>query len=134
MPLYASGRRTFDEVLAKNTSGGDDPAVVANVSSLSGFVPSPFMSREHRRRACPDPMAEPEVTGSAVCIQLKPVSNARFGDQVAGVSGIGLQFAAQIGQVHPQVIRFGLVARPPHLLKELLLRYQPVDVAYQDFQ
>jgi short-subunit dehydrogenase len=31
MPLYASGRRTFDEVLAKNTSGGDDPAVVAKV-------------------------------------------------------------------------------------------------------
>ena len=79
-------------------------------------------------------MAEPEVTGSAVCIQLKPVSNARFGDQVAGVSRIRLQLAAQIGQVHPQVIRFGLLARPPHLLKELLLRYQPVDVAYQDFQ
>lgn len=31
MPLYASGRRTFNEVLAKNTSGGDDPAVVAKV-------------------------------------------------------------------------------------------------------
>ena len=31
MPLYASGRRTFDEVLAMNTSGGDDPAVVAKV-------------------------------------------------------------------------------------------------------
>jgi hypothetical protein len=78
--------------------------------------------------------AEPEVTGSAVCIQLKPVSNARFGDQVAGVGRIRLQLAAQVGQVHPQVIRFGLVGRPLHLLEELLLCDQPVDVAYQDFQ
>ena len=31
MPLYASGRRTFDEVFAKEASGGDDPAVVAKV-------------------------------------------------------------------------------------------------------
>ncbi|RXZ67884.1 oxidoreductase [Agromyces albus] len=31
LPLYASGRRTFDEVFAKEASGGDDPAVVAKV-------------------------------------------------------------------------------------------------------
>jgi NAD(P)-dependent dehydrogenase (short-subunit alcohol dehydrogenase family) len=31
LPLYASGRRIFDEVLTKNTSGGDDPAAVAKV-------------------------------------------------------------------------------------------------------
>jgi hypothetical protein len=31
MPLYASGRQAFDEVLAKNTSGGNDPADVAKV-------------------------------------------------------------------------------------------------------
>lgn len=30
LPLYASGRRIYDEVLAKNTSGGD-PSVVAKV-------------------------------------------------------------------------------------------------------
>jgi NAD(P)-dependent dehydrogenase (short-subunit alcohol dehydrogenase family) len=31
LPLYASGRRTFDEVFAKESSGGDDPTVVAKV-------------------------------------------------------------------------------------------------------
>lgn len=42
MPLYASGRRTFDEVLAKDTSGGDDPAVVAKaiVAAASDRMPS----------------------------------------------------------------------------------------------
>ena len=36
-----------------------------------------------------------------VCIQSKPVSDARFGDQVARVGGVRLQLPAQIGQVHP---------------------------------
>ena len=42
-----------------------------------------------------------DVTGSGVGVELKPVSDARFGDQVARVGGVGLEFPAQIGQVHP---------------------------------
>ena len=56
MPLYASGRRTFDEVLAKNTSGGDDPAVVAKVIVAAATDRNPKLRRtagstaaEHQR-------------------------------------------------------------------------------------
>ncbi|CAN7324233.1 oxidoreductase [Arthrobacter sp. LjRoot78] len=45
MPLYASGRRTFDEVLAKNTSGGDDPAVVARVIVAAASDRNPRLRR-----------------------------------------------------------------------------------------
>ena len=45
MPLYASGRRTFDEVLAKNTSGGDDPAVVAKVIVAAATDRNPKLRR-----------------------------------------------------------------------------------------
>ncbi|MER6938161.1 oxidoreductase [Nocardioides sp. NPDC127514] len=31
MPLYAAGRRNYDELITKNLSSGDDPAVVAKV-------------------------------------------------------------------------------------------------------
>ncbi len=43
LPLYASGRRTFDEVLANNTSAGDDPAVVAKaiVAAATDRSPKP---------------------------------------------------------------------------------------------
>ena len=45
MPLYAPGRRTFDEVLAKNTSGGDDPAVVAKVIVAAATDRNPKLRR-----------------------------------------------------------------------------------------
>ena len=45
MPLYASGRRTFDEVLAKNTSGGDAPAVVAKVIVAAATDRNPKLRR-----------------------------------------------------------------------------------------
>ena len=45
MPLYASGRRTFDEVLAKNTSGGNDPAVVAKVIVAAATDRNPKLRR-----------------------------------------------------------------------------------------
>src|SRR6266702_3743793 len=45
LPLYASGRRTFDEVLAKNTSGGDDPAVVAKVIVAAATDRNPKLRR-----------------------------------------------------------------------------------------
>ena len=45
MPLYASGRRNYDEVLAKNTSGGDDPAVVAKVIVAAATDRNPKLRR-----------------------------------------------------------------------------------------
>ena len=45
LPLYASGRRTYDEVLAKNTSGGDDPAVVAKVIVAAATDRNPKLRR-----------------------------------------------------------------------------------------
>ena len=45
LPLYAPGRRTFDEVLAKNTSGGDDPAVVAKVIVAAATDRNPKLRR-----------------------------------------------------------------------------------------
>ena len=45
LPLYAPGRRTFDEVLAKNTKGGDDPAVVAKVIVAAATDRNPKLRR-----------------------------------------------------------------------------------------
>ena len=45
LPAYASGRRTFDEVLAKNTSGGNDPAVVAKVILAAATDRNPKLRR-----------------------------------------------------------------------------------------
>ena len=45
LPLYASGRRNFDEVLAKNTSTGDDPAVVAKVIVAAALDRKPRLRR-----------------------------------------------------------------------------------------
>ncbi|MFL6077117.1 MAG: hypothetical protein ACJ73S_27295 [Mycobacteriales bacterium] len=45
LPLYTSGRRTFDEVLAKNASGGDAPAVVAKVIVAAATDRSPKLRR-----------------------------------------------------------------------------------------
>ena len=45
MPLYAAGRRNYDEVLAKNTSGGDDPAVVAKVIVAAATDRNPKLRR-----------------------------------------------------------------------------------------
>jgi hypothetical protein len=45
MPLYASGRQTFDEVLAKNTSSGNDPADVAKVILAAATDRKPQLRR-----------------------------------------------------------------------------------------
>jgi NAD(P)-dependent dehydrogenase (short-subunit alcohol dehydrogenase family) len=45
MPLYASGRQTFDEVLAKNTSSGNDPADVAKVILAAATDRKPKLRR-----------------------------------------------------------------------------------------
>ena len=45
LPLYASGRRTFDEVLARNTSGGNDPADVAKVIVAAATERRPKLRR-----------------------------------------------------------------------------------------
>ncbi len=45
MPLYASRRRTFGEVLAKNLSGGDEPALVAKVIVAAATDRNPKLRR-----------------------------------------------------------------------------------------
>jgi NAD(P)-dependent dehydrogenase (short-subunit alcohol dehydrogenase family) len=45
MPLYAAGRRNYEEVLAKNTSAGDAPAVVAKVIVAAASDRNPRLRR-----------------------------------------------------------------------------------------
>jgi NAD(P)-dependent dehydrogenase (short-subunit alcohol dehydrogenase family) len=45
LPLYESGRRNYEEVLAKNTSNGDDPAVVAKIILAAATDPNPKLRR-----------------------------------------------------------------------------------------
>ncbi|RNM12087.1 oxidoreductase [Nocardioides pocheonensis] len=45
MPLYAAGRRNYDELLAKNLSNGDDPAVVAKVILAAATDRNPKLRR-----------------------------------------------------------------------------------------
>ena len=63
MPLYASGRRTFDEVLAKNTSGGDDPAVVAKVIVAAATDRNPKLRRTAGSTAATHQRAPPRPSG-----------------------------------------------------------------------
>ncbi|GAA4710330.1 Short-chain dehydrogenase [Promicromonospora umidemergens] len=51
MPLYAAGRRNYEEVLAKNTSNGDDPAVVAKVIVAAATDRNPKLRRTAGRTA-----------------------------------------------------------------------------------
>ena len=59
LPLYESGRRNYEEVLAKNTSSGDDPAVVAKVIVAAATDRNPRLRRtagldgRKRQRAAP---------------------------------------------------------------------------------
>jgi NAD(P)-dependent dehydrogenase (short-subunit alcohol dehydrogenase family) len=45
MPLYAAGRRNYDELLAKNLSSGDDPVVVAKVIVAAATDRNPKLRR-----------------------------------------------------------------------------------------
>jgi len=45
MPLYAAGRRNYDELIAKNLSSGDDPAVVAKVIVAAATDQNPKLRR-----------------------------------------------------------------------------------------
>src|SRR5687767_7658179 len=45
MPLYAAGRRNYDELIAKNLSSGDDPAVVAKVIVAAATDRNPKLRR-----------------------------------------------------------------------------------------
>ena len=45
MPLYAAGRRNYDELLEKNLSSGDDPAVVAKVIVAAAIDRNPKLRR-----------------------------------------------------------------------------------------
>ena len=45
MPLYAAGRRNYDELISKNLSRGDDPAVVARVIVAAATDRNPKLRR-----------------------------------------------------------------------------------------
>ncbi len=45
MPLYAAGRRNYDELLEKNLTSGDDPAVVAKVIVAAATDRNPKLRR-----------------------------------------------------------------------------------------
>jgi hypothetical protein len=45
MPLYAAGRRNYDELIAKNLNSGDDPAVVAKVIVAAATDRNPKLRR-----------------------------------------------------------------------------------------
>lgn len=45
MPLYAAGRRNYDELLEKNLTSGDDPAVVAKVIVTAATDRNPKLRR-----------------------------------------------------------------------------------------
>ena len=51
MPLYAAGRRNYDELLEKNLSSGDDPAVVAQVIVAAATDRNPRLRRTAGRAA-----------------------------------------------------------------------------------
>jgi hypothetical protein len=57
-----------------------------------------------------------------------------LGEQVARAGRLGLQFAAQLGQVGTQVVALGLVRGAPYLLEQLALGDQAPAVAHQDLQ
>ena len=47
------------------------------------------------------------------------VADPRFGNQVSGHRGLGLDLFAQVGHVHPHVVHILLVPRAPHGLEQL---------------
>ncbi|WP_165362764.1 oxidoreductase [Promicromonospora panici] len=51
MPLYAAGRRNYDQLLEKNLTGGDDPAVVAKVIVRAATDRNPKLRRTAGRTA-----------------------------------------------------------------------------------
>jgi hypothetical protein len=51
MPLYAAGRRNYDELLEKNLTSGDDPSVVAKVIVAAAIDRNPKLRRTAGRTA-----------------------------------------------------------------------------------
>jgi short-subunit dehydrogenase len=51
LPLYAAGRRNYDELIEENLSSGDDPAVVANVIVAAATDRNPKLRRTAGRTA-----------------------------------------------------------------------------------
>src|ERR1700743_1369350 len=65
---------------------------------------------------------------------LEAVPHARLGEQVARTGRLGLQLAAELGDVDAQVVGLRAVGRTPNVLEELLLGDQPAPVADQDLK
>ena len=50
-----------------------------------------------------------------VCLLVKPIADAGFGQDVARLRGVVLEFLPQVPHVDAQVVRTFRVARAPHL-------------------
>ena len=66
--------------------------------------------------------------------RIEAVAQARLRDEVPRRGRVRLELATQLGDVDPEVVRLLLVARPPDVAQELLLRDEPTDVAGEDLE
>src|SRR5664280_761686 len=66
-----------------------------------------------------DPDHAPEPTWLLFGSGLEPVAQARFGDEVAGLAGVGLELATDLREVHAEVVRLLLEPRGPDLGEQL---------------
>lgn len=64
----------------------------------------------------------------------EPVAHTRLGDQVARSRGLWFQFAAQLSEVHAQVVGVGEVLGPRHLGQQLPVGDQAALMPDEDLQ
>jgi hypothetical protein len=88
--------------LSRPVPHGSRPALTANPRAAAG-------------------RGSPRRPGGALSAAAEPVPEARLGEQVARPCRVGLQLAAQAGEVDPQVAGFGAVLVAPGFPEELLL-------------
>jgi hypothetical protein len=56
-------------------------------------------------------------------IAAEPIADAGFGEEPAGIAGIGLELFAQVMHVHAQVARIADIGRAPNFAQQLLVRH-----------
>ena len=96
------------------------------------------------RRHSPDPDRSPEIRwprppsvvrcAQATDVDDEAVAHPGLGDEVARVGPVGLQLAAQVGHVDPQVVALVAVAGTPHVLQQLALRDELAGVAHEHLE
>jgi len=90
----------------------------ASSEEISGGIPTrPKVvgwARRHDQRKLVVSRSQTKSCGrrGPVMHRREPISDARFGNEVAGSGWVGFEFAAEVGQVDAQVVGFLLVCRP----------------------